>query len=534
MKTLKNIVFYFCTLLLFVGLFHQNPLKAVENGPDKTYPRPLGVSHLPALDFHENLSVDRKSKQKERGQLELAAGNSDVEIEDSQKRSRIKEIKSGVEEYRCPIILFGLIMGSFTIGAIWYTNLDMDPAGLCKVPNATISVERLAEHIFDEARILNINVQMKQTDWRKLKLEYSLAASDQSFGSAFLPSFSWYDAATNIDGYEAEKMEIRKKSWYGSFSTTKPGLKLKNTIYDPDVRDDFRTNPMAKVSKFTLNNSVQDISYLKQCVAYKILRNVGIEAPYCQLSHVCVNKERMGLYISIEPLVQSFFERYLGHNNLALYEGDITGNGKRWQQLRSDFYPDGIKTYAYKKGDRQWEQSQAFSDLLSLIEQAGDQELLPHEEDLVEEIIDMPKTLRFFAAEQLLRHWDGYIWNNNNNFFYYDYSTKKIAFLPWGTDQTLNSAHLLSMSSARGNLFKLVLKSKKFRTQLWEEFQLMRDRFGILLPSLNEYVDEQMELMRPWFYGEEEQIAEERSRRLKKVLNDIANSKQKFDESWLK
>mgnify|MGYP003335947367 FL=1 len=52
--------------------------------------------------------------------------------------------------------------------------------------------------------------------------------------------------------------------------------------------------------------------------------------------------------------------------------------------------------------------------------------------------------------------------------------------------------------------------------------------------SLNEYVDEQMELMRPWFYGEEEQIAEERSRRLKKVLNDIANSKQKFDESWLK
>ena len=534
MNLLKRIPFRLFTPLLFIGLFCGTSANAADELSNENYPKPIFENVLPSLNFHKDLRFHGKSTEEIKSQLEIEEGHDATAASDSPNRSRSQRIKKIFKEYRCPIAIFGLIVSSVAVGVIWNALPKDDPTGLCKIPKTPISAADLAENIFNETKVLNINVRMNQLEWENLKLEAAVSASEKGIGEEILPSFTWYDATSNIDGYEEENTKIRKKSWYGSFSITKPGLKLKNTVYNPDISDDFRTNPMAKISKFTLNNSVQDISYLKQCVAYKILETVGeIEVPHCQLSHVCVNKERMGLYVSIEPLVQAFFERHLGHNDIALYEGDVTGNGKLWERGKSDFYPDGIDTYEYKKGDRQWEQSQEFHDLLSLIDRPDDAQLSPDEEEMVERILDMPKILKFFAGEQLVHHWDGYAWNNNNNFFYYNYENHKIAFLPWGTDQTLGTASLLSMSSADGRIFKLILKSETFRMQLWQEFEAMRENLRLELPSLFQFIDEQMEIMKPWFYGDEEQIAVEKSIKLKRVLENMAYSKEKFDESWM-
>ena len=425
MKTLKkSIVAYLFSLFCIYSC-----LLASEH---EEYPSPVYETDLPALNFKEHLSPSWDAEKDKLSDLESGEGGRNQDQEEVKKNTGLQNFKKNVKEYRCPIFLFGLVVSSITFGIVWNLIPTVDPTGLCMQAKPNINASSLAENIFNESKVLDVNIKMNKIEWESLKLEFSVRASDEGIGGDILPSFNWYDAAYDIDGHKEDNVQIRKKSWYGSFSTTKPGLKLKNTDYDPDRADDFKTNPLAKISKFTLNNSLQDSSYLRQCLSYKIMRTIGLEAPLCQLAHVCVNNQRMGIYVSIESYLQSFFDRYLGHNDIALYEGDVTGNGGLLdKEFGSDFYRSGVERYAYKKGDRQWEDSSSVQDLLALIDLPDDYVLSSGDEAKIEAIIDLPKVLRFFAAEQLVRHWDGYIWNLNNHFIYYDYQNDKIVFLPW-------------------------------------------------------------------------------------------------------
>ena len=500
-----------------LSIFYMHPSHIMAN--EIEYPSPVFETVLPQLNFKSHLSPTWEYDK----DLESGAGDRDQGLEEHQKNSCFRSFKKNAREYRCPIFMFGLVFTSVAFGVIWNLIPNVDPTGLCQLPKPSINASSLAQNVFNESKILDINVRMNKIEWESLKLEFTVTASQEGIGGDIVPSFNWYDAAYDIDGHKEEHMQIRKKSWYGSFSTVKPGLKLKNTEYDPDKADDFKTNPLAKISRFTLNNSVQDSSFLRQCVSYKILRMMGVEAPMCQLSHVCVNNERMGIYVSIESYLQSFFDRFIGHNDIALYEGDATGNGGLLDRREgSDFYSAyGIERYAYKKGDREWEQSSALQDLLSLVDLPDDYILSLDDEEKVEAILDLPKVLKFFAAEQLIRHWDGYIWNLNNHFIYFDYQNDKIAFLPWGTDQSLKGSGFLSARNADGRLFKLILKSQKFKEQLKEEYAQMRQKMHDDLPLILEYIAEQTELLEPWLYGDEKNNVKAESEHLVNLIKDI-------------
>ena len=55
----------------------------------------------------------------------------------------------------------------------------------------------------------------------------------------------------------------------GSLSDTKPSLKIKMDAYVAD-------QTMSGLSRFTLNNSVQDASYVNQCLGYRLFRKAGV------------------------------------------------------------------------------------------------------------------------------------------------------------------------------------------------------------------------------------------------------------------
>ena len=523
MKIIKNtICAYFFSLFCIYSF--------VLASEQEEYPSPVFDTVLPMLNFKNHLSPAWDREQSNLNNLEPQLDDVDQDHEEFEKNYNLQKCRKIFKEYRCPIFLFGLVMGSISFGIVWNLIPNVDPTGLCMQAKTIINASSLAENVFSEKKILDINIKMNKVEWESLKLEFSVRASDDGIGGDILPSFNWYDAVYDIDGHKEEKIQIRKKSWYGSFSIKKPGLKLKNMEYDPDLADDFKTNPLAKISKFTLNNSLQDSSFLRQCVSYKIMRMIGLEAPMCQLSHVCVNNQRMGIYVSIESYLQSFFDRYLGHNNIALYEGDVTGNGGLLdREFGSDFYPSGLDRYAYKKGDRQWEDSLALQDLLSLIDLPDDYVLNSDDELKLTTIIDLPKVLKFFAAEQLVRHWDGYIWNLNNHFIYYDYENDKVVFLPWGTDQTLRNPGFLSAHNAEGRLFKLILKSRNFELQLQEEYEKIQKNLSDSLPLIIEYIMEQKKLLEPWLYGDEKDNVKTEAEQLIKIVKEIVNSGQNFE-----
>ena len=341
--------------------------------------------------------------------------------------------------------------------------------GTCTRKRNNREILKVSQQIFDSKLGLNVHIFMNPVNWTSLKSETSKGPGHDDPEN----SYDWYPAYYNINGIDIRDGKVKKKSWLGSFSTTKPGLKLKNKDYDIEDEDDYDSNPLAKFSKFTLNNCKQDISFVRQCVAYDVFRRLGAFGPLCQLAHVCVNNEPMGIYVSIEPLTKIFFDRVIGHHNITLYEGDISaakGRGAPW--IGSDF-DHGMDTFELKEGSRDWESSNRFIELTQILQSTSGQPLTPYEEQILIDMFDMDMVYRFFIGEYILSHWDGYVRNLNNYYIFYDHTLEKIFFLPWGTDQVLKN-NRFQFNNIRGSLFNILKRSQRFSQEISDLYEKLR------------------------------------------------------------
>jgi len=54
--------------------------------------------------------------------------------------------------------------------------------------------------------------------------------------------------------------------------------------------------------------------------------------------------------------------------------------------------------------------------------------------EAISEVVHLEDFVRFWVAEAVMAHWDGYGWNTNNYFFYIDPADGLARFVPWGAD----------------------------------------------------------------------------------------------------
>ena len=83
----------------------------------------------------------------------------------------------------------------------------------------------------------------------------------------------------------------------------------------------------------TLNNSLQDPAYIKQCLGYEILTAAGVPAPRCNFAHVRVHVTDPNLptstavdslYVNVESIKEPFLGRVFGDATGRLYEGTLS------------------------------------------------------------------------------------------------------------------------------------------------------------------------------------------------------------------
>jgi hypothetical protein len=207
----------------------------------------------------------------------------------------------------------------------------------------------------------------------------------------------------------------------------------------------------------TLNNMVQDASFVHEREAWRLFRAAGLPGARTAHAAVYVNGEYRGLYLHLETIDDQFLSRYFADGDGNLYEGeygqDITPSGYEeleWDEEGSDDVSDR-------------------SDLLGLATLLA----LEPSEALVPELearVDVETTLRVLAAEVLLGHWDGYFYYPNNYRFYHDPSTGQFTLIPWGLDQTFGWTGSLTSPSGRLARWMLAVPSLERRWQLalWE------------------------------------------------------------------
>lgn len=81
------------------------------------------------------------------------------------------------------------------------------------------------------------------------------------------------------------------------------------------------------LDKLSLNNIIQDNTYMKDYLTYQMMGYFGVDAHLCSYVYITVNGEDWGLYLAVEGVEESFLERNYGSDYGELYKPDSMSMG---------------------------------------------------------------------------------------------------------------------------------------------------------------------------------------------------------------
>jgi spore coat protein CotH len=275
-----------------------------------------------------------------------------------------------------------------------------------------------SEAMFDPDRVLDVTITMAPEDWEALRHQSRNASEILGEGCMDGPKkspYTQFPATVTVDGVELAMSAVRKKGFLGSASIQKPSLKVS---FDAFVAGREHSG----LEGLTLNNSRQDASLIKTCLAFKVLRDAGIPASRCNFARVSVNGKDLGIYAHVEPVGKRLLQRYFADATGDLYEGQLSDLREGW-----------VATYEKKTNEDDPDRSELDAVADALL--ASDAEL----DAKLGAVLDIAAFRRFWAAETLIAAWDGYASNTNNHFLYFDPTSGKMSFLPWGPDMSFDA-----------------------------------------------------------------------------------------------
>ncbi|MGN0636445.1 MAG: CotH kinase family protein [Acutalibacteraceae bacterium] len=81
------------------------------------------------------------------------------------------------------------------------------------------------------------------------------------------------------------------------------------------------------LDKLSLNNIIQDNTYMKDYLTYRLMAQNGVCAPLCSFVYITVNGEDWGLYLAVEGVEDAFLQRNYGNDTGELYKPDSESFG---------------------------------------------------------------------------------------------------------------------------------------------------------------------------------------------------------------
>lgn len=211
-------------------------------------------------------------------------------------------------------------------------------------------------------------------------------------------------------GLEYTNVAIHLKGAAGSFRPfdDKPALTLNFSKHAPGQRFHGYT-------KFSLNNSVQDPSYLEEAISRELFEAAGVPVPRADHATVLINGRDLGLYVLVEGYGKQFLKRHFRNVSGKLYDGGFCQDLHPNMDTNSGDLPkddSGLKRLiaaASIDGTNRWER--------------------------LNQVLDMDRFISFLAMEIMTCHGDGYAMNRNNYRIFHNLETDRLIFMPHGMDQ---------------------------------------------------------------------------------------------------
>ncbi|MGW4063981.1 CotH kinase family protein [Amycolatopsis sp. NPDC004747] len=360
--------------------------------------------------------------------------------------------------------------------------------------------QRALDSLYAIDNVLTIDITMPTADWDAVRTEQpagGVCNFDWTGGSRY----TWRKATSvELSGtrFPARTsfadVGVKKKSFCGSISSGKPCLHLDFGKFSDANKDPVRQ--LIGSRYLTLNNSVQDPSYVRQLLGYKLFELAGLPYSRGNYAQVRVNGvpigqgeagvDSPGVFVNVEPIMPRYIERNFGNLNGNLYE----------LEHQDDFVGDrfpfiGVESLS-KFDDK--------ADLRFAIDH-----IAAHGTAGAAEVFDLDQFVKIYAMEFFLKHWDGYTRNTNNTYVYNDVDAVaqpgvgdiRFKLIPWGLDQTLQPARHFRLDTA-GLLAKLVRDDPGRRAKVVDQIRSYRETvfgFGIQQEVLKPLLDRMSTLL---------------------------------------
>lgn len=196
------------------------------------------------------------------------------------------------------------------------------------------------ERLFDTGRVHTIEIVMD--DWDGF-LE---TCENEEYAAC----------AVVIDGEAYKNVGIRAKgntslSMVSAMDSDRYSFKLEFDHYEAG-------RSYYSLDKLCLNNIIQDNTYMKDCLTYRLMADFGVDAPLCSYVYITVNGEDWGLYLAAEGVEEGYMQR-TGKTRGNLYKPDSLsmgggrGNGRGFNMDGLDWDEEGAPAFGdFQPGER--------------------------------------------------------------------------------------------------------------------------------------------------------------------------------------
>lgn len=271
-----------------------------------------------------------------------------------------------------------------------------DAAAVLFDPLAVSSISlRMSGEDFESLKYPNVTWE-NEGDWRRTTM--SIVVAGKSYGP--------YIVGVHLKGAWGSWRDV----------TGKAAFKIKMNAF-------VKGQTLFGQTKLTLNNMVQDGSYIHEFMTYKLMREVGLPAPRTGYANVSLNGYNYGLHLNVETVDKRMLARW-GIGSERIYKGSLPNF--------PDFYPGNEWAFSIESGSDGPRDDLA--EFLAINEYTGEQWW-----QAISQATDMELVTKQWAVELYASHWDGYILNRNNYFINFDENGQAL-LLSWGVDQTWGGA----------------------------------------------------------------------------------------------
>lgn len=229
----------------------------------------------------------------------------------------------------------------------------------------------------------------------------------------------YHETSITFNGVTLDSIAIRTKG--GSSLRSVSQSTSERYSFKLDINEYVDGQKFFGLKKFTLQNSYNDPSYMREVIAYELLDEMGVATPKNSYVNFYVNGELFGLYLMVEAIDGEFLENNFANSNGDLYKPDGTGSDLLWINDDIDSYSDiNLQT------NEDTTDNGAF---INFVEQMDNDST---------EVIDVDALLRYMSVSVALSNLDSYHGTLAHNYYIYE-QDGVFSFLPWDFNESFGT-----------------------------------------------------------------------------------------------